>query len=136
MFCLGVLKERVTWLTFEKTQCQCLILYQYGWALEFPYSNICRTNGPGNFLITKNVWLIREAAKKGFFLVAGPLRGGGGLNGGATKDKRTFFLFKEKSYYRKELFCGFPYKRKKIFNYLTELIFLPCNPQFYVQSSF
>ena len=32
---------------------------------------------------------IREAAKKILFLVAGPLRGGGGLNGYATKEKIT-----------------------------------------------
>ena len=30
--------------------------------------------------------------KKVLFLVAGPLRGGGGLNGCATKEKITFFL--------------------------------------------
>ena len=27
---------------------------QYGWALEFPSSNVCSTIGPGNFLITKH----------------------------------------------------------------------------------
>ena len=27
---------------------------QYGWALEFPNSNVCSTIWPGNFLITKN----------------------------------------------------------------------------------
>ena len=37
------------------------------------------------------LFLLREAAKKVLFLVAGPLRGGGGLNGRATKEKRTFF---------------------------------------------
>ena len=26
---------------------------QYGWALEFRYSNVCSKIGPGNFLITK-----------------------------------------------------------------------------------
>ena len=36
--------------------------------------------------------LIREAAKKVLLFFAGPLRGeGGGLNGCATKEKRTFF---------------------------------------------
>ena len=29
-----------------------------GGALEFPYSNVCSTNGPGNFLITKSDLLI------------------------------------------------------------------------------
>ena len=36
--------------------------------------------------------------KKVIFLVAGPLRGGGGLNGCATKEKSTF-LCKEKTSY-------------------------------------
>ena len=39
---------------------------------------------------------LREAAKKVIFLVAGPLRGGGGLNGCATKEKRTFFNERKK----------------------------------------
>ena len=30
---------------------------QCGWALEFPYLNVCSTIGPGNFMITKNVRL-------------------------------------------------------------------------------
>ena len=41
-----------------------------------------------------NTGRVREAAKKVFFLVAGPLRGGGGgegLNGCATREKGTFF---------------------------------------------
>ena len=36
--------------------------------------------------------LLKEAAKKVLFLVAGPLRGGLGLKGCATKEKRTFFM--------------------------------------------
>ena len=32
---------------------------QYSWALEFPYSNVYRTNGTGNFLITKKFLIIR-----------------------------------------------------------------------------
>ena len=44
--------------------------------------------------------------------MAGPLRGGGGLYGCATKEKRTFFYLREKvpmaGPLRKELFCGFP----------------------------
>ena len=34
---------------------------------------------------------VREAAKKVLFLVAGPIRGGGGLNGCATKGKKNVF---------------------------------------------
>ena len=37
-----------------------------------------------------------EAAKKIIFLVAGPLRGGEGLNGFATKEKITFFNIRKK----------------------------------------
>ena len=38
---------------------------------------------------------LRETAKKALFLVAGPIRGGG-LNGCATKEKRTFFCLRGK----------------------------------------
>ena len=32
-----------------------MIIYQYSEAIEFPYSNVCSTNGPGNFLFTKKM---------------------------------------------------------------------------------
>ena len=35
--------------------------------------------------------LLKEAAKKVIFLMAGPLRGGGGVKGRAIKENRTFF---------------------------------------------
>ena len=57
----------------------------------FYYTKSClhKENNMGS---DKMYW-IREAAKKVIFLVAEPLRGGGGgLNGGATKEKRTTFL--------------------------------------------
>ena len=41
----------------------------------------------------RGVTFFREAAKKVIFFVAGPLRGGGGLNGYATKEKKNFFYF-------------------------------------------
>ena len=47
---MRVLKEWVTWLSFIKTRYQCI--YQYSWALEIPYSNVCNRNEPGNFPIT------------------------------------------------------------------------------------
>ena len=45
--------------------------------------------------------------KKVIFLVAGPLRGGG-LNGCATKEKRTFFDVRKKVPMDKELFLRLP----------------------------
>ena len=42
--------------------------------------------------------MLREAAKKVRFLVAGPLVGEGGLNGCATKEKRTFSLMEGKKF--------------------------------------
>ena len=44
----------------------------------------------------KSKYRVREAAKKVLFLGAGPLRGGWGLNGCATKEKRTFFNVRKK----------------------------------------
>ena len=32
-------------------------IYKYGWDLEFPYSYVCSTNGPRNFLFTQKVRL-------------------------------------------------------------------------------
>ena len=39
----------------------------------------------------------KGSRKKILFLVAGPLRGGGGANGCATKEKRTFFNVRGKN---------------------------------------
>ena len=45
-----------------------------------------------NWILLTNSYKIREAAKKNLFLVAGPLRGGGGggLNGCANKEKGSY----------------------------------------------
>ena len=49
--------ERVSHVTLLQIGPIGRVCMQYGWALEFPNSNICSTIGPGNFLITKNVRL-------------------------------------------------------------------------------
>ena len=52
----------------------------------------------GGEFLTDNIYVIffsftlGKPQKKVFFLVDGPLRGGGGLNGCATKEKSNFFL--------------------------------------------
>ena len=42
--------------------------------------------------------LLREAAKKNYFLSGRATKRGGGLNGCATKGKRTFFLMQGKKF--------------------------------------
>ena len=46
--------ERVSHMTQFYSTNSSSAYTQYGWAREFPYSNVCSTIEPGNFLITKN----------------------------------------------------------------------------------
>ena len=51
---------------------------------------------PWTYLMYQFTYLVGKPQKKVIFLVAGPLRGGGRLNGCATKEKRTFFSVRKK----------------------------------------
>ena len=69
---------------------------------------------------SKKEYVLGKPQKKVLFFLAGPLRGGRGLNVCATKEKRTFFNVREKvpmatkprggwTKGLKNFFCGFPY---------------------------
>ena len=75
-------------------------------------------------LMRKNAFILREAAKKLFFLVARPLREGGGLVRAYPKRKKNFFVALKKMWplssrvgglrpkwpLKKNIFCGFSYR--------------------------